>query len=161
MMAAYGPAMEVYGRFSKVLQPDGTPAPLERYLTLARRAVREATALRLDEIPLETFDAHTRFAVFWLRLYGRASVPKGEARFLAQADNLRFEDVRGSLLSESSAGFRLILDPPLRLDAESSAFDVVRAVAGAYGAGGVEAGAEALARSERRFGDEQLWAVVG
>ncbi|MGW7071955.1 hypothetical protein ACWGII_41580 [Streptomyces sp. NPDC054855] len=67
MMAAYGPAMEVYGRYSTVIQPDGESAPLERYLTLARRCVREATALRLDRIPIETFDAITRFAVFWMR----------------------------------------------------------------------------------------------
>ena len=112
MMAAYGPAMEVYGRYAKVLQPDGSEASLERYLTLARRSVREATALRLDEIPIETFDALTRFAVFWLRLYGRTVVPKGEARFLAQVDNLRLEDLRGGLLAESGSGFRLRLDPP-------------------------------------------------
>jgi len=80
MMAAYGPAMEAYGRYVTVLLADGTEAPLDRYLTLARRAVREATALRLDQLPLETFDALTRLAVFWLRLYGRTSVPKGEAR---------------------------------------------------------------------------------
>ena len=77
LMAAYGPAMEVYGRYAKVLQPDGETVPLDRYLTLARTAVRDAVALRLDQIPLETFDALTRFAVFWMRLYGRTNVPKG------------------------------------------------------------------------------------
>ena len=54
LMAAYGPAMAVYGQYSKILKPDGQPAELDRYLTLARAAVRDAAALRLDELPLET-----------------------------------------------------------------------------------------------------------
>jgi adenine-specific DNA methylase len=161
MMAAYGPAMEVYGRYAKVLLTDGSEAPLDRYLTLARKAVREATALRLDALPLETFDALTRLAVFWLRLYGRTNVPKGEARFMAQADNLRLEDVRDALLAESTAGFRLLVTPPARVGPDSPAFDVARAVAGALAQGGTEAAASVLARSERAPDDEQLWAVVG
>ncbi|RSM36855.1 DNA methyltransferase, partial [Actinoplanes sp. ATCC 53533] len=132
MMASYGPAMEVYGRYATVLQPDGSSASLERYLTLARRSVREATALRLDEIPIETFDSLTRFAVFWMRLYGRTVVPKGEARFLAQVDNLRMEEVRHGLLAESGAGFRLLLDPPTNVSPDSAEFDVARALAGAF-----------------------------
>ncbi|MFE2152539.1 DUF1156 domain-containing protein [Streptomyces lavendulae] len=161
MMAAYGPAMEVYGRHSAVIQPDGETAPLERYLTLARRCVREATALRLDRIPIETFDAITRFAVFWMRVHGRTVVPKGEALFLAQVDSLRLEDVRGDLLSETRKGFRLVLDPPASVGPDSAEFDVARALAGAYGAGGTEAAAAALAKWERPVDDEHLWAVIG
>lgn len=161
MMAAYGPAMEVYGRYSKVIQPDGETAALERYLTLARRSVREATALRLDKIPIETFDAITRFAVFWMRMYGRTIVPKGEARFLAQVDSLRLEDVRGDLLAESGKGFQLVLTPPASIGPGSAEFDVARALAGAYAAGGTEASAAVLARWERPADDEHLWAVIG
>ena len=76
-LASYGPAMEVYGRYSRVLNPDGSSADLDHYLALARRAVRDAMRLRVDEIPIETFDAVTRFAVFWLRAKGRSEVPKG------------------------------------------------------------------------------------
>src|SRR3954452_3366756 len=116
--------MEVYGPNSQVLIPGGGEAPLERYLTLSRTAVRDATALKLDELPLETFDAPTRFAVFWQRLYGRTDVPKGEARFLAQADNLRLEDLRGPLLTESKSGFKLRLDAPAAASERSSSFEV-------------------------------------
>jgi putative DNA methylase len=161
MMAAYGPAMEVYGRHAKVLLTDGTEAPLDRYLTLARKAVREATALRLDQLPLETFDALTRLAVFWLRLYGRTNVPKGEARFMAQADNLRLEDVRDALLAESTAGFRLLVTQPTHVGPNSPAFDVARAIAGAFTDGGTEGAATVLARAERAPDDEHLWAVIG
>ena len=161
MMAAYGPVMEVYGRYSKVIEPDATIAPVDRYLTLARRAVREAIALRLESLPLETFDALTRFAFMWMKLHGRTLVPKGEARFLAQADNLRIEDIRGHLVTESSTGFRLVLDPPASVGPTSALFDVARAMIGAYMASGSEAAATALARSERPPDDEHLWALVG
>ena len=123
--------------------------------------MREATALRLDEIPIETFDPLTRFAVFWMRLYGRTAVPKGEARFLAQVDNLRIEDVRGGLLAESSSGFRLVLDPPATVTPGSAEFDVARALAGAFTGGGTDAAAALLAKWERPVDDEHLWAVIG
>ena len=161
LMAAYGPAMEVYGRYSKILKPDGTPADLDRYLTLARTAVRDATALRLDELPLETFDAPTRFAVFWQRLYARADVPKGEARFLAQADNLRLEDMRGALLSESKSGFKLRVDAPDHVTERSSTFEVARAMAAAWNKGATEAVASVLNAADRQPNDVHLWAVVG
>lgn len=161
LMAAYGPAMAVYGRYSKVLKPDGGQAELDRYLTLARTAVRDATALKLDELPLETFDAPTRFAVFWQRLYGRSDVPKGEARFLAQADNLRLEDLRESLLSESKSGYKLRLNAPKQVSSRSATFEVVRAMAAAWDTGGTETVAAVMAQADRQPNDAHLWAVVG
>lgn len=161
LMAAYGPAMEVYGRYDTILQPSGEQVDLDRYLTLARTAVRDATALKLDELPLETFDAATRFAVFWHRLYSRGDVPKGEARFLAQADNLRIEDLRGPLLTESKSGFKLRFDEPEHVNERSSTFQVVRAMAAAWDRGATEAVATVIALAERQPTDAHLWAVVG
>jgi adenine-specific DNA methylase len=161
LMAAYGPAMEVYGRYSAILKPDGSNAELDRYLNLARAAVRDATALKLDELPLETFDAPTRFAVFWQRLYGRTDVPKGEARFLAQADNLRLEDLRGQLLTESKSGFKLRHDAPGAVGERSSTFEVVRAMAAAWDTGATEAVSAVIGHAQRLPTDQHLWAVVG
>lgn len=160
LMASYGPAMEVYGRYSRVINPDGTDADLDRYLNIARRAVRDAMRLRVDELPLETFDAVTRFAVFWLRAKGRAEVPKGEARFFAQADELRLDDLRGHILAESAGGFRLRLDDPGQIGPQSSIFEVVRAMAHAWDVGGTEAVAAVVAHAEREPSDQHLWAVV-
>ncbi|CAL9419410.1 DUF1156 domain-containing protein [Streptomyces sp. DH20] len=161
LMAAYGPAMEVYGRYAKILKPDGSEAELDRYLKLARTAVRDATALKLDELPLETFDAPTRFAVFWQRLFARSDVPKGEARFQAQADNLRLEDLRGALLTESKSGYKLRLDAPSAISDKSSTFEVVRAMAAAWDQGATEGVAAVVAESDRQPTDAHLWAVVG
>ncbi|MBM1169933.1 DUF1156 domain-containing protein [Microvirga arabica] len=161
LMASYGPAMEVYGRYSRVVNPDGTDADLDRYLTIARRAVRDAMRLRVDQLPLETFDVVTRFAVFWLRAKGRAEVPKGEARFFAQADELRLSDLRDRILAESKAGFRIRLDEPSPVTPGSSVFEVVRAMAHAWDEGGTEAVATIIAQADRDASDQHLWAVVG
>jgi adenine-specific DNA methylase len=160
LMAAYGPAMEVWGRYESVLQTDGQVAPIDRYLLLARTAVREAAALRIDEIPLEGFDDVTRFALFWMRLYQRGIVPKSEAVFLAQADGIGLGDARDGLLEESKAGFRLTLESPASVDSTSKVFDVARAMVAAWRASGGEGVAEVLAAAERSPGDEQVWAVV-
>jgi putative DNA methylase len=161
LMASYGPAMEVYGRYTRVINPDGSDAELERYLTIARRAVRDAMRLRVDELPLETFDAITRFAVFWLRAKGRTEVPKGEARFFAQADELRLTDLRDRILEESTAGFRLRLDDPGPVTSASTVFEVVRSMAHALEEGGTEAVAAVIASAGREANDQHLWAVVG
>ena len=160
LMAAYGPAMEVYGRYAQVLRPDGSTPALEHYLTLARTAVRDATALRLDELPLDTFDAGTRFAVFWLRLYGRTDVPKGEALFAAQVDGLSLDDLRGSLLTESRAGFRLRTDAADYLSPASCTFEVARALAAAWDADGTDSAAAVIVSAGRDPSDRHLWAVV-
>ena len=161
LMASYGPAMEVYGRYGRVINPDGSDADLDRYLTIARRAVRDAMRLRVDELPLETFDAITRFAIFWLRAKGRADVPKGEARFFVQADELHLTDLRDRILAESKAGFRLRLDDPGPVTPTSSIFEVVRSMAHALEEGGTEAVAAVIALAGRDASDQHLWSVVG
>lgn len=161
LMASYGPAMEVYGRYARVINPDGSDADLDRYLAMARRAVRDAMRLRVDQLPLETFDAITRFAVFWLRAKGRAVVPKGEARFFAQSDELRLAELRDRILAESKAGFRLRLDDPGPVEPTSSVFEVVRAMAHAWEEGGTEAVAQVIGNAGRDASDQHIWAVVG
>jgi putative DNA methylase len=146
---------------SRVINPDGSDADLDRYLTIARRAVRDAMRLRVDELPLETFDAITRFAVFWLRAKGRSEVPKGEARFFAQADELRLTDLRHRILAESKAGFFLRVDNPGPVTPAASVFEVATAMAHAWDEGGTEAVADVIRNAAREPNDQHLWAVVG
>ena len=161
MMAAYGPAMEVYGRYASVIRPDGSAAPLEEYLTLARRSVRDAMALKLDQIPLETFDPVTAFAVFWIRAFGQGAVPKGEAKFSAQSSNLRIEDVRQLVLAEAPGGYKIRVDDSGEANADMPVFNVVRAMAAAWQSGGSEGVSNVLAAAERTGDDQHVWAVVG
>jgi putative DNA methylase len=51
--------------------------------------------------------------------------------------------------------------PPPHVGPNSPAFDVARAVAGAFADGGTEAAATMLAQAERAPDDEHLWAVIG
>lgn len=159
LMASYGAALQIVGLYSKVITPDGNSVPLEHYMTLARRAVRDAIALTLDELSLETFDRHTRLAIFWHEVHGRMDVPKGEARFFAQSDGLRLEDLRGPILTETNAGFRLRQDAPDRISPASSAHEVVRGMAAAWSAG-TEAVAACLTAAERPPLDAHVWALV-
>jgi adenine-specific DNA methylase len=159
LMAAYGAALSVVGRYEKVMTPNGQTVPLVHYMTLARRAVRDAVALRLDELPLETFDPFTRFAVFWFELYGGAEVPKGPARFFAQSDDLRIDDLRGPILAESRAGFRLRHDAPEPIGPGSSVYEVVRGMAAAWPAGSAAAAA-VIAAADLPPTDPHLWALV-
>ncbi len=159
LMASYGAALQIVGRYDRVIAPDGSAMSLEHYMTLARRAVRDAVALRLDEQPLETFDPHTRLAVFWHVVHGRVDVPKGEARFFAQSDGLRLEDLRGPILTETRAGYRLRHDAPGPLSPASSTYEVVRAMAAAWPAG-TDSVAACLSAAERSPTDAHVWALV-
>ena len=117
--------------------------------------------MRVDTIPLDAFDPLTRFAVFWLRSHGRSVVPKSMAVFFAQVDNLRLTDMRGSLLTETKKGFRVLLDALTgTVTSESPVFDVVRGMIAGWKAAGTDGVAQVLAVSGRGGDDTQIWAVV-
>ena len=160
LMASYGPAMEVVGRYRGIERPDGSEPKLDHFLALGRRAVVDAHAFKVDELPLETFDPLTRFAIFWLRAFGRGVVNKGEAVFQAQSSELRVDELRPQILTEVTAGFCLNLDEPEFVNDRSSVIEVARAMAGAWGAGGTEAVASTLGLAERPGDDRHVWATV-
>ncbi|MFA9444415.1 hypothetical protein [Egicoccus sp. AB-alg6-2] len=165
LMAAYGPAMEVFGQYASVLQPDGEHASLERYLLLARTVVKDATTLVLDSLPLETFDAGTRLAVYWLQVHGLGAVAKGEARFMAQGDAIRLEEVR-DLLKESSKGFTLLVEPAdADPDEHTPLFLLARAISHRWITQGADGVADVLAQAVVSGcitgpSDAHLWAVI-
>jgi len=167
LMAAYGPAMEVLGRYGNVFRPDGTPVEIDHYLSLARRTVQDVAAIKVDGLPLETFDARTRFALFWARLYGRQLAPKSEAVFQAMASNLHLDDVRRDILDESTKGYRLGDFGEYRsgiahgdINAATATVDVVREMVRGWRAGGREGVAMVVGLSEREPDDVYLWAVI-
>ena len=103
LMASAGPAMEVVGRYCEVADPAGEKVDSYDFLILARRAVQEAAAIRIDDLPLETFDARTQFGLFWSRLFGRGVAAKSEARWQALASSLTMDDLRGVLANVEKA----------------------------------------------------------
>jgi adenine-specific DNA methylase len=161
LMASYGPAMQCVGRYRVIQRPDGTEPDLDHFLAIGRRSVIEAHAFKVDELPLDTFDPQTRFAIFWLRAFGTAAVNKGESVFHAQSSQLRMDDVRPKILEETKNGFSLTLKPPASVDDRSSVIEVVRALGAGWASDGTEGAAQAVIASGSPPDDAHLWATVG
>ncbi len=162
LMASAGPAMEVVGRYAAVLDQRGEQIDTSRYLILARRAVEEASAIKIEDLPLETFDARTRFALFWARLYGRGLAPKSEARWQAMVSDLPLSDISDILRDgDGGKGVRLAFGREVKplIEPSSPVIDVALAVAAAWAAGLNEVG-EVLAASHRESDDPHLWAAI-
>lgn len=158
LMASVGPAMEVVGRYSAILDKRGDPVALDRYLPLARRYVEEAADIRIETLPLDTFDQRTRFGLFWLRLYGRQVAPASEARWQRLAFDLEEHDVERVVL-KFGKGVRLAygFESDATVGPESSVIDVALAMATA---GKSVVGAAELLIASGRSEDPYLWATL-
>jgi putative DNA methylase len=163
LMASAGPAMEVVGRYETVLDHSGGELDLVRYLYLARRAVEEAAAVHVDELPLDAFDQRTRFALFWVQLFGRRSAPKSEARWQALASDLSLAGLENRVIVEldKGNGVRLAFASEVHpeLSPSSPTIDVAFALASAWNEG-LDAVADALSASGRDGEDTHLWSVL-
>jgi len=161
LMASAGPAMEAVGRYSEVLDHLGEEVDPARYLVLARKAVIDATSVPIENLPLDTFDARTRFALGWARLYRRSVAPKSEARWQALAADLTMDELRG-VLSEADKGVRLAPAKDWKgiVTETSSVIDVAMAMAKSWADGLDEVG-RVLAAAGRDEDDAYLWAALG
>lgn len=159
LMASAGPAMEVVGRYSVILDKRGQPVDLDRYLPLARRAVEEAADIRIDSLPLETFDARTRFALFWAKANGRAVMPGSEARWHRLASDLTEDDTR-RILKTVKKGVRLAHGKEAAISVDSTT-PVIDVAFGLAAAGRSVASASEVFINSGRADDPQLWAAVG
>lgn len=160
LMASAGPAMEVAGRYSQVFDPSGEPVDPYGFLVLARRAVQEAAAIRIDDLPLETFDPRTQFALFWSRLFGRETAPRSEARWQALAADLPADGLRGVLVNVDK-GARLCFGTEAHRVAgpQSAVIDVAFALSRAW-PGGLDEVARVIAASGRDADDDHLFAAL-
>jgi putative DNA methylase len=160
LMAASGPAMEIVGRYSMVLDARAEPVDISTFLPLARAAVQEAMALEIDHHPLETFDARTRFALWWVRLYGRDLAAKSELRWQTLAASLDLADVR-NLIPDADKGCRFTTAFQFAgaIVHESAVIDVALAMAKAQEEG-LHAVGEVLLASGRDAEDPYLWAAI-
>lgn len=161
LMASAGPAMEAVGRYGEVLNHLGEPVDPSKYLVLARKAVIDATSVPIENLPLDTFDARTRFALGWARLYRRSVAPKSEARWQALAADLTMDELKG-VLSEADKGVRLApaKDWKGTVTGTSSVIDVAMAMAKSWADGLDEVG-RVLAAAGRDEDDAYLWAALG
>jgi hypothetical protein len=158
-MASAGPAMEVVGRYSEVLDIMGDPVNAADFLVVARRAVQEHSRMEIDHHPLETFDARTRFALWWVQLFRKDETAKSELRWQTLASDLDLTAVR-DLMNEKGKGVRFGDARAFKgqVTPESAVIDVALAMAAAWGEG-MGAVGEVLSNSLRED-DPYLWATV-
>lgn len=160
-MAAYGPAMEIVGRYSRVLDHRGEPEDPQKFLLLARQAVEDAADIRIDGLPLGTFDARTRFALAWVREHGRGVVDAAQERWqrlTAQAVTGSALDLDG-LVKKVKGGVRFVFGHETTTDVQSGSPIIDVALALARVGRNVSAAAEVLDGSGRSE-DDHLWSAV-
>lgn len=80
--AAIGPGMEVYSRYERVLESDGTAMPVRIALGLINQVLDEVLAEQEGE-----FDPDTRWAISWFEQHGFTDGPFGDAETLSKARN--------------------------------------------------------------------------
>ena len=160
LMASAGPAMEAVGRYEQVLDHLGESVDASYYLVIARKTVVDASSVPIENLPLDTFDARTRFALGWARLYRRSAAPKSEARWQALAADLTMDDLKG-VLSEADKGVRLAPAKEWKgtVAPTSSVIDVAMSMAKAWG-NGLDEVAQVLVAAERDADDAYLWATL-
>jgi adenine-specific DNA methylase len=160
LMAAAGPAMEVVGRYSDVLDARGNPVDIYTFLPLARTAVQDAMAVEINHQPLDAFDARTRFALWWVRLYGRQVQAKSELRWQTLASALDIAQVR-DLVPDSGSGVQFVSAAQVspKIDADSATIDIALALA-RVSDDGLEAMGQVLAAAGRDAEDVYLWAAI-
>lgn len=159
LMASAGPAMEVVGRYAQVLDITGDRVDPAEYLVVARRAVRENARVEIDHHPLDTFDARTRFALWWVKLFGKTETAKSELRWQTLADDLDLTAVR-DLVPDAKKGvmFTDAKRSTQHITEESAVIDVALAMARAW-PDGIAAVGEVLAAADKDT-DPYLWAAV-
>jgi adenine-specific DNA methylase len=161
LMASAGPAMEVVGRYSEVRDKVGNPVALDRYLPLARQMVQEAADIRIDNLPLGEFDERTRFALFWVKVFGRSITAGSEARWQRLAADLDESATEGVLVKDGK-GVRLAFAhecalAPDQIDPTTRVFDV--AIAMIKEGKSLARAAEVLIAADKTE-DPYLWASV-
>jgi putative DNA methylase len=151
--------MEVVGRYSEVQDLRGEPVELDRYLPYARRCVEEAADIRIDTLPLGTFDDRTRFALFWVRLFGRNVAAASEGRWQRLAADLS-EDEIASILAKAAKGTRLAYGDEANVEVQATSATIDVALAMAASGKSLASAAEVLIEAGRTE-DQFLWAAVG
>jgi len=97
--ASIGPGMAVYSRYSKVLEPDGSPLTVRAALQIINHELDAYLAEQEGEM-----DTDSRFAVAWFEQFGFEEGGFGQADVLARAKNTSVEGMVSAGVLDSRAG---------------------------------------------------------
>ncbi|MGB9872841.1 MAG: DNA methylase, partial [Anaerolineae bacterium] len=93
-ISAIGPAVGVFGKYRKVMRPDGREVTVGDLLDEARAIV---TAFALEQLGLARLDGPTRFYVLYRWAYGGEELPFDEANKLAKSVGSELDDLERML----------------------------------------------------------------
>jgi putative DNA methylase len=97
--AAIGPGMQIFSRYTRVLEADGRTMTVRTALGLINQVLHEILAAREGE-----FDPYSRFAVDWFQQRAFAEGPYGEAETLATAKGTAVRAVERAQILLAKAG---------------------------------------------------------
>ncbi len=97
--ASIGPGMAIYSRYSKVLEPDGSPLTVRTALQIINHELDAYLAEQEGEM-----DPDSRFAVSWFDQFGFDEGGFGQADVLARAKNTSVDGLASAGVLESGAG---------------------------------------------------------
>lgn len=97
--ATIGPGMAVYSRYSKVLEPDGSPLSVRTALQIINHELDAYLAEQEGEM-----DVDSRFAVSWFEQFGFKEGGFGQADVLARAKNTSVEGLAQAGVLQAEAG---------------------------------------------------------
>ena len=97
--SAIGPGMEVFSRYARVVEADGSEMRVRTALALINDVLEEVLSSEETE-----FDADTRWALTWYEQHGHGSGPYGDAETLSKAKNTSVTGVVEAGIAESRAG---------------------------------------------------------
>ncbi|MEH2082206.1 MAG: DUF1156 domain-containing protein [Nostoc sp.] len=102
--ASIGPGMEIYSRYSKILESDGERMPVRTALQLINQTLDEFLAEQEGE-----FDAETRFALIWFEQHTFNEGLFGDAETLSKAKNTAVQGlVDAGILTAKAGKVRLL-----------------------------------------------------
>jgi len=91
--------MQVFSRYARVLEADGTPMPVRTALALINDRLEEVLSSEETE-----FDGDTRWALTWYEQFARDHGPFGDAETLAKAKNTSVAGVVQAGIADLKAG---------------------------------------------------------
>jgi hypothetical protein len=116
-------------------------------------------AVEVDHRPLDSFDARTRFALWWARLYGRQPQAKSELRWQTLASSMDLEVVRDLVVGDKGVALVSSESYKGKITQNSAVIDVALALAAASTEGLAGMG-EVLAASQYEADDQFLWGAI-
>ncbi|GHB25536.1 hypothetical protein GCM10010306_018440 [Streptomyces umbrinus] len=154
--AAIGPGMEIFSRYTRVTEPDGSPMRVRTALSLISKALDEV----LSEYE-EEFDSDTRWCIKWFEEYQWETADFGKADKLANRYNTSVPGLVHAGVVNSAAGKAALIKPtdlPAQYDPTTddrltvweTAMHLSRLIEGKGPGAGIDAAGELLARARTR-----------